>query len=449
MPQNITKTESGNQQDSQNLGSQNDSFSNKSHNYQVANLAKYISEENESLDDKTLLVTMLGNFSISQNGADEEMAVLSNLGGRSRRLWLIIAYLVINRFKGVSATELIDLLWPEVDAANPQTRLQNNISRTRAMLDNGSFDDPQNLIRFKDGLYWWAPDRETVLDVDLFEEAVRSMGTDIVTEDIDRALEVCELYQGDFLAQATEEAWCANLNIYYRSLYTNFASRVLAALKREERNSDIKRLCLSVIDIDPTIEEFNIALMQALVAEGNANKAIDHYEYIKTIFHDIYGVNVSPEIEIQRNLALEVMYGNKFSKQAIIDYFNDSDLEDGAFLCNTVTFREIVQLHIRMMQRSGESSQIVAIEFNAPNRGNDNIEKNIANIKRLEQVLQHTLRSGDPITKMGRDVFLILLPGANGENGEMVTKRIIKNYFEEFPFSRVNFKTWQVDLKEL
>lgn len=449
MPYKLSNTDSGKSQASKPSSGQGDSQASKTSKYQITNLSEFVEKSDVSPADSDLLVTMFGNFSIRQNDADEEVAVLSKLGGRSRRLWILIAYLIINRENGVSGSELIDLLWPDVDTSNPQTRLQNNISRARAVLDNGSFDDSKDLIRFEDGLYWWAPGRETVLDVDVFEKAVRSLGTEIPPDKIDYALEVCDLYQGDFLAQATDEAWCTNLNIYYRSLFTSFATRLLEVLKMEDRNSDIKRLCLKVIDLDPTIEEFNISLMEALIADGSPSKAIDHYEHIKTVFHDIYGVQVSPEIEVQRNVALEVMYGNKVSKHAILDYFKDVDLDDGAFLCNAVTFREIVQLHVRMLQRSGDTSQLVAIEFGSPNKTIVPAEKNIANMKRLEQVIQKTLRSGDPFTKMGRDIFLMLLPGANPENGGVVTRRIIDNYHNEFPFSKVSFKTWQVDLKEL
>lgn len=449
MPYKLSNTESGKSQALKASSGQAESQASKISKYQITNLSDFVEKSDVSPAESDLLVTMFGNFSIRQNDADEEVAVLSKLGGRSRRLWILIAYLIINRENGVSGSELIDLLWPDVDASNPQTRLQNNISRARAVLDNGSFDDPKDLIRFEDGLYWWAPDRETVLDVDIFEKAVRSLGNEITPDKVDYALEVCDLYQGDFLAQATDEAWCTNLNIYYRSLFTSFALRLLDALKAEDRNSDIKRLCLKVIDLDPTIEEFNISLMEALIADGSPSKAIDHYEHIKTVFHDIYGVQVSPEIEVQRNIALEVMYGNKVSKHAILDYFKDIDLDDGAFFCNAVTFREIVQLHIRMLQRSGDTSQLVAIEFGSPNKANVATEKNIANMKRLEQVIQKTLRSGDPFTKMGRDIFLLLLPGANAENGGMITRRLIDKYHTEFPFSKVTFKTWQVDLKEL
>ena len=55
-------------------------------------------------------VTMFGKFTLKQEGMEVPHAV--SLTGRSRRLWTLTAYLILNRNRGVSAQELIDLLWP-------------------------------------------------------------------------------------------------------------------------------------------------------------------------------------------------------------------------------------------------------------------------------------------------------------------------------------------------
>ena len=53
-------------------------------------------------------VTMFGKFTLKQEGMEVPHAV--SLTGRSRRLWTLTAYLILNRNRGVSAQELIDLL---------------------------------------------------------------------------------------------------------------------------------------------------------------------------------------------------------------------------------------------------------------------------------------------------------------------------------------------------
>lgn len=76
-------------------------------------------------------VTMFGKFTLKQEGMEVPHTV--SLTGRSRRLWTLTAYLILNRNRGVSAQELIDLLWPEAENDNPLSTLQNNVSRAKIM----------------------------------------------------------------------------------------------------------------------------------------------------------------------------------------------------------------------------------------------------------------------------------------------------------------------------
>lgn len=106
-------------------------------------------------------VTMFGKFTLKQEGMEVPHAV--SLTGRSRRLWTLTAYLILNRNRGVSAQELIDLLWPEAENDNPLSTLQNNVSRARAALAELGFTHAKVIIHNEKGYYRWAPDRETQL----------------------------------------------------------------------------------------------------------------------------------------------------------------------------------------------------------------------------------------------------------------------------------------------
>ena len=159
--------------------------------------------------------------------------ITASLSGRAHRLWLLVAYLIVNRDHGVSPQELIDLLWPEVTSNNPASTLQNNVSRARALFSEANFDDARDLIKHTDGLYYWAPERSTLLDTEIFEANVRRIGDFLSAEDtegIDLALETCKLYTGDFLDDATDITWCANLAVYYRTLYKRLCKTTIVAL---------------------------------------------------------------------------------------------------------------------------------------------------------------------------------------------------------------------------
>ena len=101
-------------------------------------------------------ITMLGKFTIFGPGMAAPKAV--SLTGRARRLWILTAYLILNRERGVSARELIDLLWPDSESSDPIATLQNNISRARNALEELGLRDGKKLICNRSGTYYWAPD---------------------------------------------------------------------------------------------------------------------------------------------------------------------------------------------------------------------------------------------------------------------------------------------------
>ena len=128
-------------------------------------------------------VTMFGKFTLKQEGMEVPHAV--SLTGRSRRLWTLTAYLILNRNRGVSAQELIDLLWPEAENDNPLSTLQNNVSRARAALAELGFTHAKVIIHNEKGYYRWAPDRETQLDVEQFETLAKAA---LAEEDMEKSV---------------------------------------------------------------------------------------------------------------------------------------------------------------------------------------------------------------------------------------------------------------------
>lgn len=154
----------------------------------------------------TIRIRMLGSFTLQQDGMPEPQPV--SLTGRSGRLWTLAAYLILRRDHGVPAQELIELLWPNGDNSNPASTLQNNASRVRSALAAMGFTDAKSLIRFEDGCYKWAPDRETLLDADEFEAlALRAIDENDPAKALETARQALDLYEGNFLAEASTELW--------------------------------------------------------------------------------------------------------------------------------------------------------------------------------------------------------------------------------------------------
>lgn len=394
-------------------------------------------------------VKMLGNFTLTEVDSEEAALTYSdfapndntqtaNLSGRSKRLWILIAYLIANRSQGgIPPHKLIDVLWPEAKGDNPLAKLQNNVSRARAMLKEKGFTDAGNLIKCKHGLYSWNSDRDTYIDVDVFENGLKSVNLEDSPDALDRHLDLFELYDGDFLEQLTGESWCLNYSIYYRSLFTKKALCAVKALIDAERFSEVERICLRVLDVEPTAEEFSVYLMQSLTLSGNASKALEHYNKIKHIYEDSYCVAVSSEIETERKTAMRAIYGGSIDAQGILEFLNQDTEENGGFFCNNHAFREIANLRRREMLRSDQPAHILAIGVHGNRTDRDHIARNS---KRLENSLVQSLRSGDPFTRIGTEQFLVLLSNATTENSKMVLHRVVSRFRSDHPSSKAELQ---------
>lgn len=375
--------------------------------------------------------------------------ITASLSGRAHRLWLLVAYLIVNRDHGVSPQELIDLLWPEVTSNNPASTLQNNVSRARALFNEANFDGARDLIKHTDGLYYWAPERSTLLDIEIFETNARRIGDFLSADDaegIELALETCKLYTGDFLSDATDITWCANLAVYYRTLYKRLCKTTIIALMEAGRLKEVQTLCLQVCVLDPAAEEFSLLLMQAYLADANPTAALEQYQTIANYLSQTYDIQPSAELETQREIALQELYGQSMNEQGIRTFLFESNDDEGAFACSNAVFREIALLRLREMERSGEDSHIIAISFSNPST---KTARRIINAKRVAQVLSATLRASDPFTKVGSNQFLVLLPGASAENARMVYERIVARFKDNFPRAELAFRFSMMSLAAL
>ena len=65
--------------------------------------------------DTTIRVTMLGKFTIFGPGLVRPRVI--SLNGRSKRLWTLVAYLILHRDRGVPAEELLDIFFGMITRA--------------------------------------------------------------------------------------------------------------------------------------------------------------------------------------------------------------------------------------------------------------------------------------------------------------------------------------------
>ena len=244
-------------------------------------------------------ITMLGKFTIFGPGMAAPKAV--SLTGRARRRWILTAYLILNRDRGVSARELIDVLWPDSESSDPMATLQNNVSRARNALEELGLRDGKKLICNRSGTYYWAPNTETVLDCEQFRTALRACLDEAGNiKDETLAARAIRLYSDDFLPECATDSWCVNTNAYYHATYLQLCRKMTARLLDRQAYAEAEQICRRVLGLDPAAEEFAVRLMQALTRSGMPDKALEYYDYISKLYLETYAVPPSQEREALR-----------------------------------------------------------------------------------------------------------------------------------------------------
>lgn len=90
--------------------------------------------------DQVLQIKMLGEFSVISDAHR-----LSD-SSRSRKIWLLLAYLLYHHNRIVPQDELIRLLWGDDSRDNPAGALKTTMHRVRAALDTLAPAAGHNLI---------------------------------------------------------------------------------------------------------------------------------------------------------------------------------------------------------------------------------------------------------------------------------------------------------------
>ena len=174
-----------------------------------------------------LAVRMLGEFQLSTGTAQINDGI-----NRSRKIWLLLAYMIYHRNRLVPPQELIDFLWGEEEtSANPGNALKAMFHRLRNMLDELGPNAGKELILHRGGTYVWNKDIPLTLDIETLDRLCAKGASLEGEERLKRWLEAVALYHGNFLEKMSAEPWVAPLAARYAKLYSDTVLALLPMLE--------------------------------------------------------------------------------------------------------------------------------------------------------------------------------------------------------------------------
>lgn len=350
--------------------------------------------------------------------------------GIGKKQLAFLVYFLLNHTRKISSSELVEHFWPD-NNKDPGNSLKNMIHKTRTLLSR-LFPECPELIVTGPGGYAWNPDYPPELDTNLFEALYRASKKAHSERNTDAELQACELFQGDILSGIHAD-WLAPINTYYRTVYVDICKSLANHLMDEDRWEEVIRVCNQGIALAPEVEDFTACAMHAMIASGVPGQAVNLCENYRAMLWEEYNMVPSELIEKVYKLAVESSKSPNKLEEKLIAQIACPLEEPGSFHCGLVVFQNIVQLELRHMERNSHASCLATIRLESA----DKPEPSPTDIRRLERILQQTLRAGDPFTRLDLDSFALLLSGATEENSCKVMERIQQDFRASYPRAHV------------
>ena len=341
-----------------------------------------------------------------------------------------LQYLLVNHTRSISSEELIGQFWSE--SRDPASALRNMLFKTRILLKQIFPEQKQPLLTLQD-CYAWDPKLKIVLDTEeleglCFDARGKRIGGEEYCELLCRAV---SFYKGDFLP-GNDSEWARTLRQYYRTLYLDSCRALLPLLYERERWLEVVTISEQAYGVDFGTEDFTAWQMQALIALGQPEQAVEKYEVFRTMLRQEFELMPTRRIEQLHALAKRLRT-NAIDHQEIFRLVCGQETDGRAFFCTFGTFQSIVSLERRHLARSGQNSTLVIVSL-----GDGAATVPDADARRLEHVLLEGLRTGDPVARLEAGSYILMLTGSDEESAHIVTSRIDGAFHRAYRHSGAN-----------
>ncbi len=398
------------------------------------------------MEKKRLKVNMLGTFSLSFGNSRINCDI-----NRSRRVWLLLAYILYNHHRVVTKDELIDLLWSsdDKDNANPAGALKTTLHRVRSTLDILFPNAGHDIIMSEKGGYRLNPDIDAEFDIDEFKNLctiIPSEETDFGVLRLTRAL---SLYNGEFLGKLSSDTWTIPISTYFSELYIKSFRTLMPLLYDMGKYNDAASICREALLVDPYQEVIYQHLMRNLIALNKREEALSLYEEMSKVLLSNFGVVPEPESRELYREALRTVNNHYVHPESVSEQLSEQGPINGALVCDYDFFKMLYQAEARLIARSGDAVHIAIFSMSAV-RGKELSRKSLDYaMENLKDHLHKGLRKGDIVSQCSPCQFIVMLPHANYENSCMVCQRLIRAFSRAYPHcpARIDYNVQPMSLK--
>ena len=381
------------------------------------------------MSQRKINVKMLGDFSISCGEIRLDESVT-----RSRKVWLLLAYLLCNRERVISPEELIGVLWSEDRKQNAGGALKTTFWRARKIL--AALEDAvgYELVITGEGGYRWNPEVPVEVDAEEFVRLCREGAAE--KEKMLRReyfISALELYRGDFLGKLSGEAWSTPISVRYQNMYLSVVLESVPILRKERDVEKAAQLCRNLLRTEPYHETLYQQLMLCLLDLGECQKAAQTYETMREKLSTDLGIMPNEESQAIYQDILHNLHGYALSPEYIWLQLRENDPPAGALMCEYSYFKLLYQAEARSAARRCEAVHVAVLSVTDTDGGALTKRRLDRAMEELRALLQTSLRRGDIVARCSISQYIIMLLQADYEDSRMVCDRILRTYKSAHP----------------
>ena len=383
---------------------------------------------------EALQIQMLGKFVISTQDVK-----ISDSDNRSRKLWVLLAYLLYHRRRVVTQEELIHLLWDETEEGkNPAGALKTVFHRVRVMLDRLWPEAGRQLILYQNGGYRWNPDAPVSIDIDQFDDLCSNI-TDSEEQYLQEYTAVL-LYKGDFLGKLSSENWVIPIAAYYHNCYMKLLMDLLPKMLQQKQCDDAARLCRAASEVEPYDENIYYYWMKSLLGLNDRKGAAKIYEQFKKRLYLDFGMEPNEGMRELYHEAIKTDNGHAISIEDIINQLKEEDEKNCDLICEYDFFRVLYRAMVRYMVCSGIMVHIALISVESAEDEMISPRRLQKVMNMLEEQIRISLRLEDTATRCSNSQYIVMLPRIDYENSCRICEKIVKSYCRKHPHSDAAIK---------
>lgn len=384
-----------------------------------------------------IVVKLLGEFSISINGN-----LVTNFTGRTKRVWLLIQYLIANRNKEVMMEMLVQVLWGdgEGDCSDPLNALKNLVYRARELLKDLAQDRSVEFIEFAHGTYKWNNRYPCTVDAEQLVSCWKQVQDSAQPDEV--RTEACKkaisLYRGGFLPRSAYSKWVVSTASYYSLLYNDCVLNGCSLLIDRKDFGEVIRICKIALSHTPLEEAFHKMLLYAYISTNQRDKALEHYKNAADLFYSELGIDVSETLlPVYKQMLGSIDYIN-VDLNTIKQDLKEGDPK-GAYYCDYDIFKAVYRAQARAMMRTGISIYLVLFSITDSEGGvSQDSGTLLAASGKLKDSILSSLRKGDMVAPYSATQYVVLLPVISYENAQRVVDRVVQKF--RFLYRKTNVK---------